>query len=180
MGAIRYPHKVKLIAAIMVSRPDLFSPVREEMASAFGPIDLESVPYPFSFTDYYSKEMGVALIKRIMSFARLTDKEALASAKRRTNEMEDSYASEEGGTRRRSVNIDPGYVSDSKLVLASTKNFSHRIYIGQGIFAEVTMRYLRTGGFTPLEWTYPDYQTGPVLTFLERVRERYMEQLKEG
>jgi len=171
---------VKLIAAVMVNDPDLFDPIRQEMESVFGPIDLESAPYSFSFTDYYGEEMGGGLLKRIVSFARLTDKEALAAAKWRTNEMEDRYATGPGEERRRSVNIDPGYVSDAKLVLASTKNFSHRLYIGQGIFAEVTMRYLRKAGFTPLEWTYPDYQTGPVLSFFERVRERYMEQLKGG
>jgi hypothetical protein len=73
----------------MVNKPDLFGPVREEMASAFGSIDLESVPYPFSFTDYYSKEMGRPLVKQIISFAQLVEKETLASAKRRSNEMED-------------------------------------------------------------------------------------------
>ena len=137
----------------MVNDPHLFHFVRQQMELAFGPVDRESERYAFSFTDYYDEEMGQGLSKQIISFTRLIDKEGLAAAKRQTNEIEALSAAGRDGRRCRNVNIDPGYVSDSKLVLASTKNFSHRIYVGQGIFAEVTLRYLRKAGFTPLEWT---------------------------
>lgn len=177
MGVIRYPQKTKMIAAITVNALHLFGDVKQILQSSFGPVDLESDVYPFSFTEYYSEEMGSDLHKGIMSFDRLIRKDELAIKKIRTNEIEEMFAMKGEKNLQRRINIDPGYVSDSKLVLASTKNFSHRIYIGQGIFAEVTMRYLRKCGFEPLEWTYPDYKTDLVKTFLESVRQKYMEQL---
>ena len=178
MGMIKYPPKVKLMAALLVTTTDLLTRVRETLQTLRGPIDLESDIYPFTFTDYYTDEMGETLSKQIISFEKLVDKDHLAATKRWTNQIEEEFAQRVGTRYHRRVNIDPGYVSDSKLVLASTKNFSHRIYLGQGIFAEVTMRYVRKRGFEPLEWTYPDYRTDLVRVFLESVRQRYMEQLR--
>ena len=163
----------------MVNEYALFDEVRQVLETCFGPIDLESDVYPFTFTDYYDKEMGESLQKQIVSFERLIDKNELAAKKRRSNEIEEEFARGDGDSWHRRVNIDPGYVTDSKLVLASTKNFSHRIYLGEGIFAEVTLRYVRVKGFEPFEWTYPDYRTDLLRSFFESVRQRYMEQVRD-
>jgi hypothetical protein len=122
--------------------------------------------------------MGLELHKQLLSFERFVEKSELARLKIQTNEIEEQFAERKGDIIHRRMNLDPGIVTDSKLVLASTKNFSHRIYIGDGIFAEVTLRYLRKRGFEPLEWTYPDYRTDLVRDFLETVRQRYMEQVR--
>jgi hypothetical protein len=178
MGTIKPPPQAKLIAAIMVSTSDLFTEAKHALERCFGPIDLESDMYSFTFTSYYEEEMGERLEKQIVSFDRLIEKDTLSSSKIQSNQIEARFAFRDGDTIRRRVNIDPGYVNDSKLVLASTKNFSHRVYLGDGIFAEVTLRYLRTGGYQPLEWTYPDYRTDEIRIFLEKVRNRYMEQVR--
>ncbi|MFQ6091773.1 MAG: DUF4416 family protein [bacterium] len=178
MGAIKHPPKAKLIAAVMVNDLKLFPAVKQVLQTSFGPTDLESDVFSFTFTDYYAEEMGTELYKQILSFGRLMDKSELAPKKLRANEIEEQFAIRNAQGLHRCVNIDPGYVTDSKLVLASTKNFSHRLYIGGGVFAEVTLRYHRTAGFEPLEWTYPDYRTDLVRAFLELVRQRYMEQLR--
>lgn len=178
MGTMKYPPKAKLIVAVTVNTEELFEENHRVLQSHFGPIDLESTIYPFTFTDYYKAEMGKELYKQIFSFMRLFEKSELATTKVRTNEIEKQFAVRVAEEEHRRMNLDPGYVTDSKLVLASTKNFSHRIYIGGGIFAEVTLRYLRKSGFEPLEWTYPDYRTDLVRNFLEKVRQRYMEQLR--
>jgi len=178
MGAIRHPPKAKFIAAVMVNAAELLVEVKRILQTSFGPIDLESDVYPFTFTDYYASEMGTELRKQILSFDGLLDASELAMRKLRSNEIEAQFAIRRIEGLRRRVNIDPGYVTDSKLVLASTKDFSHRVYIGEGIFGEVTLRYSRTAGFGPLEWTYPDYRTDLVLDFLHSVRTRYMEQLR--
>ena len=178
MGRIQQPPKAKLIVAVTANTEKLFEESHRMLQPHFGPIDLRSDMYPFTFTDYYKVEMGKELCKQILSFERLFEKSELAATKVRTNDIEKQYAVRVGNTEHRCVNCDPGYVTDSKLVLASTKNFSHRVYIGHGIFAEVTLRYLRKSGFEPLEWTYPDYRTDLVRSFLERVRQRYMEQVR--
>ena len=178
MGMRTYPAKAKLITAVMVADQTLFEKVRQILEKRFGPIDSESDIYPFTFTDYYSKEMGTTLHKKIISFHKLIEKNELVMKKLQSNKIEEEFAKGNADMWHRRVNIDPGYVTDSKLVLASTKNFSHRIYLGDGIFAEVTLRYFRTKGFEPLEWTYPDYRTDMVRIFLESVRQRYMGQLR--
>jgi uncharacterized protein DUF4416 len=81
-----------------------------------------------------------------------------------------------GRGRQRRINLDPGYIDLAKLVLATTKDQQHRLYLGQGIYAEVTLRF--TGGrFVPWDWTYPDYRTAEYLAFFDAVRQRYRQQL---
>ncbi|UCE18097.1 MAG: DUF4416 family protein [Gemmatimonadota bacterium] len=178
MGKVKHPPKAKLIIAVTVTAEELFEEVHRTLQVHFGPVDLESSIYPFTFTDYYQGEMGSALVKKIFSFERLFDKSELAAIKIQTNGIEEQFTVLVGDKRKRRTNLDPGFVTDSKLVLASTKNFSHRIYIGQGIFAEVTLRYLRKSGFEPLEWTYPDYRTDLARNFFADARQRYMEQAR--
>lgn len=148
--------------------------VDQSLISRFGPIDLRSPDFEFTFTDYYSGEMGPDLQKRFCSFERLVMPEDLPDLKKASMEIESGFAI--SGTR--TVNIDPGYLEESKLVLASTKNFSHRIYLRNDIWAEVTLRFVR-GEFVKHEWTYPDYSQKLAIQFLKSVREIYRKQLQD-
>jgi len=123
---------------------------------------------PFDYTTYYQQEMGTPLFRRLLAFKSLIEQLQLAAVKLSTNRLEDRYT--RGGRRR--VNIDPGYLLYERFVLASGKNFSHRIYIGHRIYADLTLIYQR-GGFEKLPWTYPDYADRPILSFLEQVRQKY-------
>ncbi len=160
MGAIRIPDPAKLVVGTLAADPAAIP--RAELATRFGPIDLESPPLPFGFTDYYEKEMGPEIVRRFFSFERLIDPGELPTIKRWTNDLE--------GPPPRRVNLDPGYVTLGKLVLASTKDFAHRIYLADGIYAEVTLTWTK-GTFVPGGWTYPDYRTPEYIAFFTQVRQ---------
>jgi len=173
MGKIEEPTPVKLIASMFTAERGLFEVAREKLVEEFGPIDYESELLPFDHTDYYAPEFGENLVRQFVAFERLIDPGRLAEVKRFTNALEMELAVE--GKRR--INIDPGYVSLSKLVLATTKNYSHRIYLGGGIYAEVTLHF-RKGSFEPWEWTYPDYASREYCELFNRIRELYVGQLR--
>jgi len=175
MGKVRKPKPVKLIVGLISGKKVLFDKVKEKLMGKFGEVDEESILIPFVFTDYYREEMGEGLLRKFLSFKMLIDPGELADIKLWTNELEDAFRDEHG---RRQINIDPGYINAAKLVLATTKDFSHRIYIGQGIYAEVTLCW-RRGRFTAQEWTYPDYRSEEYMQFFKRVREAYMEQMRK-
>lgn len=175
MGTAHQPEPVVLIAGLLASDRALLVRAAERLGGIFGPLEATSEPVPFAYTRYYADELGEHPWRQFLAFARLVDPGELATIKVRTNALEMEWAA--GG--RRLVNIDPGYISPSKLVLASTKNHWHRIYIGQGIYAEATLPF-RHGAFQPQEWTYPDYRAPEHLAFFTAVRERYLQQLREG
>ena len=112
--------------------------------------------------------MGTPLFRRRLAFKPLIEQLQLAAVKVTTNRLEDQYTR----SGRRRVNIDPGYLLYERFVLASGKNFSHRIYIGHRIYADLTLIY-QGGAFEKLPWTYPDYADRPILSFLEQVRDKY-------
>ncbi len=171
---IRIPRLVKPVAAVMSTEPELLEKAVESLSRELGPTDLTSPDYLFDYSDYYGKEMGWPLVKRFVSFSRLRLPEFLAPLKRRTAACERLHCSRPGGGRW--VNVDPGYWSDAKLVLASTKNYSHRIAIGRRVFAEVTL-LVRAGKLESLDWTYPDYRSPLALEFFGKVRKIYFDQL---
>ncbi|MCX8093528.1 MAG: DUF4416 family protein, partial [Candidatus Goldbacteria bacterium] len=148
---------------------------KEMLQEKFDSVDFESEKLSFTYTDYYNKEIGDNLIRRFISFKELQDPGELCSIKILTNEIEQKFLYE--NTKNRRINIDPGLLSLSKFILATTKNYSHRIYIGDGIFAEVTLKY-ENKGFVAFDWTYPDYKTEEYRTILNRIREIYKEQIK--
>jgi hypothetical protein len=131
---------------------------------------------PFEGSDYYSREMGDAIERVLLSFESLVDADRLAEIKNRTNQMEQQYR-DAASRVPRPVNLDPGYLEQSKVVLASTKNFYHRIYLSRGVFAEVTMHF-RNNTYQFFPWTYPDYRTSDYLEFFLRMRQLYRTQLK--
>jgi hypothetical protein len=141
---------------------------------AFGPLDMVSSWLPFDQTDYYAAEMGSPLSRRLAAFKDLIDQDALDRAKTTTNAIETAFSLE----GRRRVNLDPGYLLAERFVLASGKNHAHRIYIGSGIYADLTLIY-RHSGFKPLPWTYPDYRDKRLQQFLLRVRAKYLHDLKQ-
>lgn len=168
MSLPQKPKPGKLIIGLFMKDKSLFEPVAAELASAFGALDVVSPWLHFDYTSYYEPEMGTPLFRRLLSFKDLIHQGELASIKLSTNRLEKSY-SHHG---RRRINIDPGYLLFERFVLASGKNFSHRIYIGQGIYADLTLVY-QHGAFENLPWTYPDYADRPIVGFLEKARGKY-------
>ncbi|MBI4335268.1 MAG: DUF4416 family protein [Candidatus Omnitrophica bacterium] len=160
--------KTKLIAGLIAKSNKAFEEAKRALVKHFGKVDFESDVLDFDYTDYYEKEFGRDLKRKFLSFKKPAGEDELARIKTLTNGIE-KVLSENG---RRRVNIDPGCLSLGKLILATTKDNSHRIYLGKGIFAEVTLRYI-DGGFKPLEWTYPDYRSKEYLEIFEEIRRLY-------
>ena len=173
MSAPRPPTPVKLICGIIAAGEAWLPVVTAKLVEAFGVIDLTSERVPFDGTDYYEAEMGPDLVRQFVSFASLVDPAELPAIKRKTNVMELDLAADSAPPVCRPVNLDPGYVTAAKLVLATAKDFAHRIYICDGIYAEVTLRFGKDGcRFS--DWTYPDLRSGVYTPFLLAVRERLM------
>ncbi len=173
MGTARDPVPVKLIIPMLSQDSALLDDVSAPLAQEFGDTDYCSPDLPFAHTTYYEREMGDHLLRRFVSFGRLIDPADLAEIKLITNGLEQQWAVE--GQRR--INLDPGYLSAGKLVLATTKNHAHRIYLGRGIYAEVTLAY-REGEFRAWPWTYPDYRTPEYASILRDIRTLYMAQVR--
>lgn len=174
MGAVTKPNKVKLISGLIFSEPGLFGEAKRLLEKAFrNRVDYESATIDFTYTDYYAAEMGGVLKRRFISFKRPVPLEGIHRVKIRSNDIE-SRLSNSG---RRRVNIDPGYLELSKLVLFSTKDYTHRIYLADGIFAEPTLFY-RDGKFNPWPWTYPDYRTPEYAGIFEDIRNIYRRGVK--
>ena len=173
MGKIRIAIDVKLFIAITYSNDDEYEEVKKKLEDKFGNIDVYSVVYDFIYTQYYSKEMGFDLKKQFIGFKKLIPPENLVDIKLFTNEIEDKYSI----NCKRKLNIDPGYLSPAKVVLATTKNFDHRLYLGKGIFGDVHLRY-RGKKYHCNDWTYPDYRDLKVIDFLARLRKVYMKEYR--
>jgi hypothetical protein len=163
---------VKLISGLLFNETINLARIDAKLISLFGPIDMKSPAFPFNFTDYYSDEMGINLAKQFYAFEKLIVPDTLADIKNAFIKLESEYSS----NGKRNVNIDPGYLEESKLVLASTKNFSHRIYLRDNIWAEITLRYVKSE-FVFHPWTYADYQQPLATDFFKQVREKYRTQL---
>jgi hypothetical protein len=173
MGAIRSPRPVNLICGFISNDADLMQRAIRILTQYYGPTDTVSETWPFDDTDYYEPEMGTDLLRQFASFAELIDPSRLASIKVHTNEVENRIGYECGlPPGQRPVNLDPGYIELSKLVLATTKNGSHRIYLRDGIYAESTLHY-REGKWRSWPHTYPDYASGRYDAFFEDLRNRY-------
>jgi hypothetical protein len=176
MGSIRTFSPVKLFVGALVSESRLIPAVEERLSADYGPVDHRSEVIPFDFTDYYRDETGDSILRVFFSFERLIEAEQLPEIKRRCNILERAFC-EETTLVKRPVNLDPGYLENSKVVLASTKNFYHRMYLGSGIFGEVTMHF-KNSGFQFFPWTYPDYQSSGYQTFFLELRRIYRNQLR--
>lgn len=175
MGNIRTPLPVKLFVGILTSMPELLGEIEEHLTRVFGPIDTRSESFQFDQTRYYDEEMGRPLIRVFLSFEKMIDPFEIAASKIRTNEIEAALA-ERHPEVARPVNLDPGYLEQSKVVLASTKNFFHRISIAEGIYAEVTLHF-QGGEWCDFPWTFPDYKSGQYHEYFRSLRDLYRRQL---
>jgi hypothetical protein len=175
MGEPQKPFPVKLVVGMISSQETLFARAKKVMEEKFGPMDFESPLLDFNYTAYYEKEMGAGLKRQFISFKDLIRPETLPAIKLLTNNLEKDFAS--GGKRQ--INLDPGYLTLDKFVLATTKNHQHRIYLNDGIYAEATLRY-RNRSFHPWECTYPDYRTGEYIGIFNALRELYRRQIRKG
>jgi hypothetical protein len=175
MSKPRIPEPVKLFASVLAGEAGLLADTIRELAMRYGAPDYVSEVLAFGYTDYYAAEMGQSLVRRFVTFDGLIGPGELPAVKLETNALE-KRLSEEGARR---VNIDPGYVAKQHFILATGKGFAHRPYIGQGIYADVTLVF-RKETYRPLEWTYPDYRAERTIGMLNGLRRRYMIQLKQA
>ncbi len=173
MPEYRTPPKVKLIIAVTFQNEQQLKDVIEYLTGEFGGIDRKTDIFTFDHTDYYEEEMGNGLFKVFLSFAELVDRGRLAEFKIISNRYEEETALE----GKRTVNIDPGYIGEANLILASTKNFNHRVYLGNGIYGDCNMVF-EEGEFRALPWTYADYKEEKHRGFFKEAREIYYSQLR--
>jgi Domain of unknown function (DUF4416) len=170
MGAISEPTPVLLLVAATSRHDAALEWARLRVEAIFGPIALASHVFDFTETDYYASTMGLGLKKQFFAAERPIDPGGLTAIKRQTNEWEAEYAALDRHPEPRPLNLDPGYITAAKLVLASTKDHAHRLYLQDGIYAEVTLAY-RHRAWQPQEWTYPDYRRADFQEFFTRCRE---------
>jgi hypothetical protein len=168
------PDPGKLLVNLIYSPTAQLVKFLEQVGDDFGVIDCTSREFSFTETDYYEKEMGADLRRRLVCFKQMVGRDGLVRLKLLAQDMEESFSN---GRGQRTINADPGLLTLENFVLASGKNYSHRVYLGQGVFAEVTLVF-KQGSFRSLAWTYPFYRRPEVISFLNRVRERYRWQLR--
>lgn len=168
MGYAHAPERLKLFTGIFSADAGLFPEMKRRLEKVFGSADFESAVFAFTHTDYYRDEFGADLKRQFFAFSRRADPERLYAAKIATNRLE-SRSARHG---RRTVNIDPGYLTLAKVVLLTTKDFAHRLYLAKGIYAEVTLSF-KDKTYTPWPWTYPDYRTAEYIEMFNAIRHRF-------
>jgi len=168
---------VKLVCGVIYQEEAHYKDAKRRLIAGRGPVDCESPAFAFDLTDYYEPEMGAGLLRRFMSFAGLINPEMLSGLKLWTNDLEEALRQETGAAGR-PVNIDPGYLTASALVMATAKDFSHRIPLGQGIYAHLEFLFTKAG-VKILEWTYPDFRRTPCQEFFRAVRAIYLRDLRD-
>lgn len=178
MGTPREPKPAKYFVALLSSDVELMDAVETNLVTILGAIDARSQTFPWNVSKFYEAEMGPGLLRRFVSFAPLVSPEKIADIKLATQRIEDKYRSALCHPPGRKVNLDPGYLEAGKVVLASTKNASQRIYLRSGIFAEPTLLY-SDGVFHGASYTYPDYLWPETLSFLTSLRSLYLDQLRQ-
>ncbi|MDD4648645.1 MAG: DUF4416 family protein [Desulfoplanes sp.] len=168
------PAPAKAVLSILSSQWDLFWPqLRSDLENKLSGIDYLSEHIPFIQTHYYDVELGTPITRRIVGFERLLPMQELALIKMWTNSLEQQWADKKA---HRLFNLDPGYITLERLVLATGKNFTHRIYLDQGIWADLTLIF-QHGQWTDLPWTFPDYATPEIKAHLNNLRTQYKNQL---
>ncbi|HDZ77024.1 MAG TPA: DUF4416 family protein [Candidatus Omnitrophica bacterium] len=173
MGNITKPQKAKLFIGIILKNESLYESLARQLCLKFGRIDFESSYLNFNYTDHYEGEMGVNLKRKFISFENLILPDKIAKIKNITNKIESRFRK----NRKRQINLDPGYLNDAKIILATTKNYSHRIYLKNGIYAEVTLSFLKNT-FTANPWAYPDYQSNDYIAIFNQMRQIFMRKQK--
>lgn len=173
MGIVKRRPPVKLIVGFIFKEDRILHKAKVLLEKHFGKIDFESQTLDFVHTDYYKKEFGPGLKRRFVSFKKLIAPDSLAKIKKITRHLEKKLSYKQA----RLINLDPGYLDLSKLILATAKDYQHRIYLKHGIYAEVTLFY-QNKTFNPWEWTYPDYKQQQYLAIFNQIRDIYRRQIK--
>jgi len=176
MAEVKSFSLVKLICGLIASRKEVFKRAEERLCHLYGEIDLQSQLFQFNFTDYYEKQMGKGLKRKFLSFVELIKPERLSEIKLETNRLEEEIR-KEFKARRRIVNLDPGYLTSSALIMATAKNFAHRIPLQHGIYAHLELLFTRKE-VKILDWTYPDFKTKGYQQFFLKAREVYLDQMR--
>ncbi len=175
MSCPRTATPVNLVMSLIATNREKICHVLAILMERFGDTDYLSSYLPFGYTSYYEKEMGPALVRRFVSFGRHVPPETLPDIKNWTNDLEAQFS--EGELRQ--VNIDPGYIAAAHLILATGKGYTHRPYLRDGIYADLTMIF-GDGSFQSLPWSYPDYAAAGAVDMLNTIRKKYLWQLKEA
>jgi hypothetical protein len=174
MGTVRSPDPALVVVSAIYSNETDLTSACSHLSAVIGELSVFGGDQVFDWTDYYQAEMGSALKRRFMVARDLLPRQLLTELKLLSNAIEREYARPDGS---RTINLDPGLLAAENFVLATTKNFSHRIYLREGIFAEVTLQFVR-GAFEPLAWTYPDYRSETLRSLLGEQRRKYLTDLR--
>ena len=174
MSLLLEPKSVKLFTSLIYGEGADLNECIESMRELLGEIDYTSCDMPFDYTKYYEEEMGRGLRRVIITFRDLIRREELAGIKIFTNKLEKVFSYQD----KRTINIDPGYIAQEHLILATGKGYAHRPYIGKGVYADLTLIFTKDE-FRTLEWTYPDYGSEDMRELFRKLRYEYMSQLKE-
>lgn len=181
MGQAKQHLPVLLVTAMFARDQNELDTGQAALTAKYGPVEFQSEDLPFDQTSFYQEEMGQDLIKRFLAFRQLIPPEELPKIKLMTNQIESDRSVRQAGTAVRAINLDPGYVTEAKLVLATTKDRDHRIWLSDGIYGEITL-YFQRDGWKYSRWTYPDYRTETVLEFVEKcrlyLRDRYKNEFR--
>ncbi|MGF1582209.1 MAG: DUF4416 family protein [Gemmataceae bacterium] len=177
-GGVELKRPVLLIIAVFSRHSDALSWAKQSLESSYGPVGLVSDPFSFHHTTYYAETMGRELLKQFLAFERLVPEDCLSATKRHTILLEQKLIAEQRFEETRPVNIDPGILTLGKFLLATTKDQQHRIYLRDGIFAEVTLKF-QGGRFHLWPWTYADYREPLLLEWLLEAREFYKGRLAD-
>lgn len=165
MGKPKPPEKAVLFVSSLYSKEGAYEASLKNLKDAFGTVLFESQPMPWQFSTHYNDELGTPLYKRLIFFNAVIDPSFIIEAKILTNEFENNFSHES----KREINLDPGYMTLAKVVLASTKNYSHRVYLGKGIYGELAL-FFKDNAFKSVFYTYNDYRSEPVLRIFMNVR----------
>ncbi len=169
--------KRKLVCGIIAADSEVFTLTEKELQNLFGPVDMESDLFEFNETDYYFKQMGkVPLKRKFISFEKLVNPEGLSEIKTLTNHLEKKIKEKLKGLYRM-VNIDPGILNSSSLIMATVKDFAHRIPLQQGIYGHLELLF-RKDEVKTIPWTYPDFRKQTYHPFLLKARKKYLSQTK--
>lgn len=175
MNGIFKIKEVKLFIGFIYASEKVYRKTKHILERKFGQSDFESKTLPFNHTKYYEAEFGSDLKRKFLSFKNLIRPEKLAQIKIITNRVEKKLAHQNS----RQINIDPGILDLGKVILATTKDYRHRIYLSRGIYAEVTL-YYQNKSFQFWEWTYPDYKTYEYIHMFSCIRKIYSSQIKRS
>jgi hypothetical protein len=166
---------VQFICGLIAADERLLNRACDALGRELAPVGRQSETWPFDLTDYYAPQMGTGLLRRFVTLGPMQKPDPLADWKLTTNAIEQRFARERSADVARPVNLDPGYVASPKLVLASMKNFAHRVYLRDRVYAEVTLVY--RNGWQTMPWTFPDFASGRYDAFLTAVRDQLRREL---